>query len=169
MAVAGDRRRSRTLRIWVRRQPGLETRIFTNSPSFLGTVCHRGFGETTTDICRYRCLIGCPSVAAPQSARAKTGRTSNEPSKEVCGSFSAFPDVGWALCHALPRSDSRLSAIPKAAGTDSYLGAPEHRTEEPDFGLEVSFWVAPRLALYHIWPLAAQSSPHFGGRYFTWI
>src|SRR5450759_5016277 len=54
MAVAGDRRRSRTLRIWVRRQPGLETRIFTNSPSFLGTVCHRGFGETTTDICRYR-------------------------------------------------------------------------------------------------------------------
>jgi len=46
MAVAGDRRRSRTLRIWVRRQPGLETRIFTNSPSFLGTVCHRGFGET---------------------------------------------------------------------------------------------------------------------------
>src|SRR5664280_1598000 len=70
----------------------------------------------TTDICRYRCLIGCPSVAAPQSARAKTGRTSNEPSKEVCGSFSAFPDVGWALCHALPRSDSRLSAIPKAGG-----------------------------------------------------
>jgi hypothetical protein len=44
------------------------------------------------------------------------GQARNQPLKEVCGSFSAFPDVGWALDHVLPRSDSRLSAIPKAAG-----------------------------------------------------
>src|ERR1017187_5487137 len=76
MAVAGDRRRSRTLRIWVSRQPGLVTRIFTNSPSFLGTVCHQGFGETTTDICRYRStergLVAAKkeTICGPQTSRA---------------------------------------------------------------------------------------------------
>jgi hypothetical protein len=33
-------------------------------------------------------------------------------------------------------------------GTDSYLCAPEHRTEEPDLGRKVSLWMSPRLALY---------------------
>jgi hypothetical protein len=48
----------------------------------------------------------------------------------------------------------------KRAATDSYLGTPEHRTEEPDFGPEVSFWVAPRLALYHyLAPGGPEQSP----------
>ena len=57
----------------------------------------------------------------------------------------------------------------KRAGTDSYLGTPEHRTEEPDFGPEVSFGVAPRLALYHyLAPGGPEQSP-FRRKAFTWI
>ena len=33
-------------------------------------------------------------------------------------------------------------------GTDSYLCAPEHRTEKPDLSRKVSLWMSPRLALY---------------------
>src|ERR1019366_4596320 len=50
-------------------------------------------------------------------------------------------------CYATFCLEAILASQPfrKRAGTDSYLGAPEHRTEEPDLGPEVSFWVAPRL------------------------
>jgi hypothetical protein len=79
---------------------------------------------------------------------------------EVCGWFSELPDVGWALCIVLPRTDSRLSAIRKRAGTDSYLGTSEHRTEEADLGPEVSFRVPPRLALHHyLAPGVPEQSP----------
>src|SRR5260370_35819867 len=46
------------------------------------------------------------------------------------------------------------------AGTDSYLSAPEHRTEEPDLCPQVPLRVSPRLTLYrHLAPGAPEWSP----------
>ncbi len=47
-------------------------------------------------------------------------------------------------------------------GADSYLSAPEHRTEEPDLSRKVPLWVSPRFALYRYLAPAKKLMRPFG-------
>jgi hypothetical protein len=79
---------------------------------------------------------GVPGIAAKQSLRKCAFRFPNYP-------ISAGRDATFCLEAILASQPFR-----EWPGTDSYLRAPEHRTQEPDLGRKVSLRMSPRLALY---------------------
>jgi hypothetical protein len=108
--------------------------------------------------------IAALSVAHPWRRRNPLGRKQGAPAtshlKKCAVRFPHFLMLVGRYATLCLEAILASQPFRKRAGTDSYLGTPEHRTEEPDFGPEVSFWVAPRLALYHyLAPGGPEQSP----------